>query len=105
LIYVYFVNLGHCYCDYICIFVHCTRVLRNTFNSNSINKTNSSHVCNAAKYYETFPIGARVVPSSDLKELCTLITTEIRNNLKHILHMSNVNFRLVIFMLIKLEEC
>ena len=49
--------------------MRCTRVLRNTFNSNSINKANSSHVCNAAKNYETFPIGARVVPSSDLKEV------------------------------------
>jgi len=53
----------------------------------------------AAKEYQDFLTGCHVVPSSYLKEVCTLIEAEFRNNVEKMIHMSKVRCRLVTLML------
>ena len=60
-----------------------------------LNKANSSHVFFAAKQYQDLPTDGHVVPSSDSREVFTLIEAQFRNNVEKILHMSKVRSILV----------
>ena len=55
------------------------------------------HLFIAAKQYQDLPTDGHVVPSSDSREVFTLIEAQFRNNVENILHMSKVKCRLFDF--------
>ena len=62
-----------------------------------LNPAIGAHSFISFKQYAHLNSGGLLIPSQSLGEACTLIETEYRANIDHVLHMSNVRSRLVTY--------